>query len=113
MTARRIPSPLTGLALAERSLLSAGAAEQQRTNRWFQKVNADANGMINHFANLKKRAQPALNHVFTQVGFTSKSNLDQFRNGMRVDVARRQRHLERRAPSTLRFSKFTRLKDKE
>ena len=106
MTARGIPSPIAGLALAEQTLLSAADVEQQRTNRWFQKINADANGMINHLAYLKKRAQPILNLALAPSGSFSKSNLDLLRKGMRIDLARRQRHIKWRAPSTLCFSKL-------
>lgn len=57
MTTRTIKSPLIGLALAGLTILPAGAAEQQRTNRWFQKIDMDANGAISLREFLKKRGQ--------------------------------------------------------
>jgi len=49
--------PLIGLALAGLTALPAHAIDQNKASRWFQKIDADANGAISLREFLKKRGE--------------------------------------------------------
>ncbi len=57
VTSKIKKTSLLGLAIAGLTVLPAGAAEENRASRWFQKVDADANGAITLREFLKKRGQ--------------------------------------------------------
>ncbi len=57
MDPKRMKSPLVGLALAGLTALPAHAIDQNKASRWFQKIDADANGAISLREFLKKRGE--------------------------------------------------------
>ena len=113
MADKPVKSLLIASALSGRPLVPAALVDQQRALSWFQKINADADTTINHRSYLKKYAHPFVKFDLDSGDKFLAGSLETFRNRMRVDLARRKRHVKRRSPSSLRFAKLTRLENKE
>ena len=82
-------------------------------NQWFQKLRANASGMINQRTYLKKNAQNLTRLGFDQNTTELKPEFWAFRNKMREDIKLRAQLAKQRSIAPFRIRKFLSLENKK
>lgn len=101
MSRKSIKSPLIGLALAGLTALPAQAIDHSQASRWFQKIDADANGAISLREFLKKRGEQFAILDFDKNGSVS---MDEYSNA--DAAAHRFLNLDRDGNSEVGFEEY-------
>lgn len=82
-------------------------------NHWFQKLSANAIGMINQRIGLKKHGLPLTKLGFDQNKISLKPELEAFRYEMHNDIKMRAQLARQRSTSTFRIRKLSSLENKK